>query len=191
LKGNWQRPRWEVFEALAFHGREDKVSLQINSVVNRRINWSIGSGGRRIGITNVPNGYTSILLATQFFFYCVNTNPSIAFNYTIDAEYVKQIKTKIGVSGQPYNPVPLTSFENHTLKFYLFYTWLNNFHLSCFGGETFNRLGTKDSTYGIDMKYVKPCPKGIEFELSAYKFPSITVQGAQAIFVTGTLSARF
>ncbi len=191
LNLDWHRPCWEVFEAFAYHGREDIATFRIDATVNRYLQWSLGSGGRRVGITGVPNGYTSILFEGELFLYCTTTNPSFALNYGIDAEYVRHHAVKIGVDGLPYQPVPLTSFEDHSFRAYLFYTLRNRLYLTLFAGETFNRLGTNDSTYGIDMKYIKPCPHGLEFTLSAYKFPSITVQGAQAIYVTLSLTGRY
>jgi hypothetical protein len=240
---NWHRPCWEVFEALAFHGREDAVRMALNSTANRYISLSVGGGARRIGITGTRNGYISGLAAANVFFFVRITNPQFAFNYSLDAEYVIYEKKKKGVVAAPitptpavvvsppplaestseldptsdveslpppppplppppppplppsvisFNPVPYTSFENHSLRGFLYYRYRERWYLTLFGGGTINRLsGLSAPTYGINLKYSKPCPWGCDFELSAYRFPSTVVSGSTAYYYTGSLTARF
>ena len=185
------RPYWSVFETLAFYGREDLLKVQINSVYNRYFNWHFDLGAHRVGIKGTSNGFSSILASGEIFFNLTVGNPIIALNYGLDAEYITQQKTKIGIDGNKYNPVPYVTFENHSLRVFLYYTWRERWNLTIYGGETFNRLGLNAKTYGISLKYAKPLPCGWELELSAYRFPSTIVQGATGEYYTGILTFRF
>ncbi len=187
----WHRPYWAIFEALAFNGREDMVKLQFSTVYSRYLSLQLETGAHRVGITGTPNGFKAIMASGQLFINLLVGNPIIAFNYALDADYVTWEKVKIGVSGNKYNPVPYVSFENHTVRGYLFYKWREHWYITLFGGETFNRLGLNDRTYGVSVKYSRPLPCGWELELSAYRFPSTTVQGATSEYYTGTFTGRF
>lgn len=186
----WHRPYWAIFETLAFHGREDLFKIHVNSVYSRYFNWSLEGGMHRVGITGTPNGFTSVLASSEIFINLVVGNPIISLNYGFDAEYITQQKEKLGVNGE-FNPVPYTSFENHSVRGYLVYQWRDRWNLTVFGGETFNRLGLHARTYGISLKYAKPVPRGWEIELSAYRFPSTIVQGATGEYYTATFIYRF
>lgn len=188
---DWHRPYWAVFETLAYHGREDRILMQMNSVCNRYWNIALEGGAHRVGITGTKNGFTSILASGQVFYNIVIPNPIIAINYGLDAEYVIDQTTRIGETGNKYNPVPYTSFENHSLRGYLYYTWRERWFFTAFGGETFNRLGINDLTCGLGIKYVDPGPCGWEIEVSASRFPSTTNQGATAQYLTATFKAHF
>lgn len=197
LQGNvafiaaWHRPYWAVFETLVYRGREDLVQCEISSVYNRWINWGATIGTHRVGITGTPNGFSSVLLGGEFFYNIIVGNPTIAFNYGLDAEYITAQKVKIGLNG-PYNPVPYTSFENHSLRLYYIYQWRDWWNLTLFAGETINRLGgLHDYTLGASIRYSKPTPCAWDFELSAYRFPSTVVQGATAEYFTATVTFRF
>ncbi|MBU6382791.1 MAG: hypothetical protein KGQ49_00310 [Verrucomicrobia bacterium] len=188
ISADYHRPCWEIFEAFAYHGREDKVEFQLTSVYNRYVNWEIGGGGRRVGITHTPTGYASILAHAEVDINLIITNPILAFHYSYEAEYVEYLKTKIGVEG-PYNPVPLTSFEFHTVSAYLYFTCRENLFITIYGGETFNRLGIKSPNAGIEVKYVKPCR--FEMQMGAYQFPSQVAPGTAERFVLARVTARF
>lgn len=187
----WHRPYWAIFETLAYRGREDLIKFDVSSIYNRRINWSLEAGAHRVGITGTPNGLSSFLLSGEFFYNILVANPVIALNYGLDAEYIIHQKVKVGINGNLYNPVPYTTFENHSLRAYFIYQWRERWTLTLFGGETFNRLGTHDYTLGANIKYVKSTPCAWEFELSAYRFPSTIIQGATAEYFTATLTTRF
>ena len=188
---DWHKPCWEVFEALAYHGREDKILVEIDTTCNRYFTILLGGGSRRVGITGTPNGYISMLARGEIFFNMMITNPIIALNYGLDAEYLLYQKEKTGLEGNPYNPVPYVSFENHSFRLYLYYTWRNHWYLTLFAGETVNRLGTDAPTWGANIKYIPPRLSGVQLELSAYRFPSTTNQGATAEFFTATVTVRF
>lgn len=189
LMADWHRPYWATFESLAFFGREDIIKGRINSVFSRWLSWSVAAGFQNVGIRNVPNGFKAVQTSVEVFWNWKITNPGIALNYSLDAEYVFDRAVKIGENGAPFNPVPLTSWENHTLSIYYTYQWKTYWYLTIFAGETFNRLGNDNPTAGIALKYVCPC--FIEMELSAYRFPSTIVQGAVSKYFTGTLIWRF
>ncbi len=188
---DWHRPLWEIFEALAFHGREDRFYLQLNSVTNCYLSWTLGSGMRRVGITGTPNGYTSVLVASNVILNAAIQNPLVGVSYSVDAEYVTSITTEISSAGTPFNPVPYTSFEFHTLRANIFYIYQDRWYITVYCGETFNRLGINSPTYGAEIRYAKPIPEGFEATLSGYRFPSTTVAGASATYLTGTLTFRF
>lgn len=185
------KPYWATFEAFTHFGREDLIGLDLNGVYSRDIAWSFGVATHRVGIEGVSNGFSSVLLTGQLFWELYRLNPIISLNYGLDAEYLYSQKTLIGASGQPYNPMPYSSFENHSFRLYYVYTWRERFYLTLFGGETFNRIGINNPTYGINLKYMKPCPCGFEVELSAYSFPSTIVQGATSQYVTASFTMRF
>jgi hypothetical protein len=187
----WHRPTWEIFECLAFNGREDRFYSSIDSVYNRYINWSIGGGARRVGISGTADGFVSALANANIFLNLLIPNPIIGINYSLDAEYVKSRTSKIGIDGLPFFPVPYTSFENHTLKAYLIYIFGERWYISAYGGETFNRLGLDDKTYGASVSYIKPVPCGWEARLSFDSFPSTIVSGATAEYLTASLMYRF
>ena len=189
FSANWNRPCWEIFEALAYHGREDAVRLHLNSVVNRYFNWQAGIGGRRIGITHTPTGYASILAEAQLFWNLIITNPVISLNYGYEAEYVEYLKQKTGIDGTPFNPVPLTSFDFHSLRAYAFYIWRERWFATIYLGETFNRLGIMSLTAGIELKYQLPC--FFDIRLSADRFPSQVAPGTQEDLYTASATARF
>lgn len=187
----WHRPYWAIFEALAFNGREDMFKVQMYSLYNRYFSFQLEAGAHRVGITGTPNGFSAIMASCQVFINLRVGNPIIAFNYGFDADYVTNEKVKIGISGNKYNPVPYVSFENHSVRAYLFYIWRQRWFITLFGGETFNRLGINARTYGASVKYSKPVPCGWELELSAYRFPSTTVSGATGEYYTATITKRF
>lgn len=192
LRADWHRPYWAVFETLAHHGREDLVKLGMSSVYDRYLTFGLEGGMHRVGIAGTHNGFTSMLASAQVFLYLKLSNPMIGINYSLDAEYVKQEATKTSIDGNPYNPVPYTSFENHTLRGYIYYQWWDRWYFTAYGGETFNRLGINAPTAGSSLKYVKPCcPFGLEVELAYDRFPSTTNQGATAEYYTATVTARF
>ena len=187
----WHRPEWEIFECLAFNGREDRFYSLMDSVYNRYVSWSLGGGVRRMGITGTPNGYISALATAGIFINLVIPNPILGINYSLDAEYVLRRKSKTGADGVRFFPVPYTSFENHTIKAYLIYIFRDRWYISAYGGETFNRIGLNDSTYGAELSYKKPVPCGWEAKISYDRFPSTIVSGATAEYLTGTLIFRF
>ncbi len=187
----WHRPTWEIFEALAFNGREDRFYSLMTSVTNRYFSWSLGGGSRRIGISGTPTGLITALASAQVFVNLFIPNPIFGINYSLDAEYILFRKSKIGADGVPFFPVPYTSFENHTLRAYLIYIFRDRWYISAYGGETFNRIGLKDATCGAEIRYAKPLPCGWEAKLSYDRFPSTIVSGATAEFLTGTLTYRF
>lgn len=189
IRADYQKPYWELFETLAFHGREDRVECHLDSVYNRYINWEIGGGARRVGIKGVPDGYTSLLANAELFINVIITNPIFALNYGLDAEYVLHRKKEIGADGQPFNPVSLTSFEYHSIRGYMFYTWSDRVFFNFFAGETFNRLGINSPTFGAELKYVNPCY--FEWLLSAAQIPSATTPGFAENFFTMSVTGRF
>ena len=191
ILGCYHRPYWSIFETLVYAGREDLLKAEVASVYNRRISWQAEIGGHRVGIEGTPNGFTSVLAAGQVFYNFKIGNPTLSLNYALDAEYVTSIATKIGVNGK-YNPVPYVSFENHSLRAYLFFIWRDRWNLNIYGGGTVNRIGGLAApTYGVNLKYVKPVPCGWQLELSAYVFPSTIVQGATGEYYTATFLLNF
>ncbi|MCX6989706.1 MAG: hypothetical protein NTX49_01375 [Chlamydiae bacterium] len=191
VTADWHRPYWEVYEAYAYHGREDKALFNMNSTVNRRVTYSLGGGGRRVGIEGTPTGFTSALAQAQLFYFWSIKNPDIAFNYSFNAEYILYLNQKTGADGLPYNPVPYQSFEQHTFLIYFFYKLRHHWNFTLYGGGTFNRLGLNSPTSGASAIYRKPTPSGLEIELSVDQFPNTAAGGAIAIFYTAVLRARF
>jgi len=192
VRADWHKPYWAIFETMAYNGTEDKVAVEISSVCNRRFNLQAGGGTRRVGITGTKTGFTSILANAEFYFNISIINPIVALNYGVDAEYIVFEKEKVGISGNLYNPVPYVSFEQHSIRAYVFYNWRKNWYWTFFLGETMNRIGgLKNPTWGVALKYFKTCPLAFEFDLSAYQFPSTIVEGSIAQFFTGTLSIKF
>lgn len=187
----WHRPAWEVFEALAFNGREDRFYSLMDSVYNRYISWSLGGGIRRVGITGTPNGFTSALATVGLYINLVIPNPIFGISYNLDAEYVLNRQLKKGANGAKFFPVPYTSFENHTLHAYLIYIFRDRWYISSYVGETFNRIGLNDSTFGAAIRYAKPLPCSWEAKISYDRFPSTIISGATAEYLTGTLIFRF
>lgn len=189
---DWHRPYWDLFETLAFAGRQDRVKLSAFSNPSRYFNWTLSAGLDRIGIEKTRTALTDALLNFDAFLFLTITNPSLAFNYAIDADYVLFDKEKIAADGiTEYNPVPLVSYEFHSIRLYLFYNWRQQWFFTLYGGETFDRYSVRSPTIGIDVKYIKALPQGWEIELSADRFPSQQIVGAAAIYVTGTITYRF
>ncbi len=191
MLATWHRPYWALFETMAYQGREDLLYAGVNSEPTRYIDWEASLGTHRVGITGTSTAFTSVLANAEIFYYCTVGNPKVALNYGLDAEYVLHDITKTGVNGQPFNPVPYVSFEEHSFRAYFFYTWRKNWFFKLYGGETLNRLGLNAGTYGGSLKYVKPCPWGLDIELAFDHFPSTVVSGATALYYTGTITARF
>jgi len=187
----WHRPSWEVFEGLAYHGREDRFYMLMDSVYNRYFSWGIGGGTRRIGITGTPNGFLSRLANVNAILNFWVPNPVIGVTYNLDAEYVYSRQSKKGADGVNFYPVPYTSFENHTLRAFFTYIFREYWYFSAYAGETWNRIGLEACTYGFELKYAKPLPCGWEATISYNHFPSTIVSGATAEFLTATLIFRF
>jgi len=188
----WHRPSWEVFEGLAYHGREDRVYSIMESVYNRFFTWSLGGGARRVGITGTPNGFCSALANVGAYINLMIPNPIFGISYNLDAEYILYQKSKIGADGTSYNPVPYTSFENHTIRGFVSYIYRDRWYFSTYGGKTMNRIGMSDYTYGFELKYIKPFPcYGWEAKISYDHFPSTVVQGAVAEFLTFNIIFRY
>lgn len=187
----WHRPTWEIFECLAYNGRQDRLYAKIDSVYNRFFSWSFGGGAHRVGITGAPNGYASVLVSGQAFINMIIPNPVIGLGYSLDAEYVVARQSKINADGLPFFPVPYTSFENHTIKLYFIYIWRERLYISGYGGETYNRIGIKAPTFGGEISYIKPLPCSWEAKLAFDQFPSTIIQGATAQFLTATITVRF
>lgn len=187
---DWSKPYWGIYETLAYHGRENNIRMQLSSVYNRYLTWSFSIGTHRVGITGTPNGFSSVYTSNQVFLNCLVANPVVGMNYSLDAEYITQQKEKNGVNGE-FNPVPYTSFENHSLRAYFIYTFWDRWYLTAYGGQTYNRLGTHAATFGGELKYIKPVPCGFELTLSAYRFPSTTSQNATAEYYTGSMTFRY
>jgi len=188
-RGDFQKPYWELYETLEFHGRQDRFLASMDGIYNRTFTWQIGGGARRVGIEGVPNGYISTLANAELFLNLVIPNPTFALNYGLDAEYVLHSKTEIGINGLPFNPVPLTSFEFHSLRGYLFYTWSDRLFMTLFAGGTFNRLGINSPTGGAMIQYIKPCV--YEFLLSWARFPSTIAPASPETLFTGSITGRF
>lgn len=186
----YHRPYWAIFEALAYNGREDFARMFTSGVYNRRFYWSLDGTVHRVGITGTPNGFTSRIIDAEFFLNLFIPNPIIAFNYGINGEYISQIKTKMGVNG-PFQPVPYQTYENHSVRLYLYYTWRDRWYLTLYGGETYNRFGLHARTLGASLKYSKPYPCGWEIELSADRFPSTIIPGDTGEYFTGTIRGQF
>jgi hypothetical protein len=190
----WHKPYWSLFETQAFHGKEDRIELNGNFAPNRYFNGAVSGAFHRVGITDTKTAFYSLLTSINLFGNLRTVNPIIAINYGLDAEYVLYEKFKQATVAPfvPYNPVPYDSFENHSFRGYIFYNWKKYWYFTGFGGGTVNRIsGAASPTYGIAAKFAKPCPYGVEFELSATHFPSTVVEGAAAEYFTGTLTARF
>ncbi|MBS0623936.1 MAG: hypothetical protein JSS62_04860 [Verrucomicrobia bacterium] len=192
LEANWHRPCWEVFEAYAFQGREDAFRVEVDAVLNRYLNVAGKGGMRRVGITGVPNGYISALSSADVFWNLKLLHPQLTLNYGLDGEYIIYEKQSIGSNGEPFTPVPYQTFEYHSLRLYLYHSVRDRLFLMMYGGETINRYGGMMApTYGIDLRYVKPCPCGLEIDLSAYRFPSLIVSGATSDYYTAMITLRF
>jgi len=189
MRGDFQQPYWELYETLEFHGKQDRFFASLDSVTNRSFTWQVEGGARRVGIEGVPTGYVSTLANAELFVNLVIPNPTFALNYGLDAEYVIYSKTKIGTGGVPFNPVPLSSFEFHSLRGYFFYTWSDRLFLTLFAGGTFNRLGTNSPTGGATIQYIKPCV--YELLLSWVRFPSTIAPGQPETLFTGSITGRF
>lgn len=187
----WHRPSWEVFEGLAYHGREDRFYSIIDSTYNRYFAWSLGGGVRRIGITGTPNGFSSALANAGMSLSFMIVNPIIGISYNLDAEYILSHYSKIGADGTSFYPVPYTSFENHTLRAFGSYIFRDRWYFSAYAGETMNRIGLNDFTCGAELRYQKPMPCGWEAKISYNRFPSTIVSGATAEFLTATLLFRY
>lgn len=187
----WHRPLWEVFEALAFYGREDRFYSHIEGTYSRHLSWSVGGGARRVGIMGTPTGYTSALANVGIYLSLFIPNPIIGINYNLDAEYVLFEKRKRSANGTVFFPVPYTSFENHTLSAFISYIYRDRWYFSGFAGETFNPRGRNDKTFGAELRYIDNLPYAWEASLSYNYFPSTIVSGATAEFLTGTLILRF
>jgi hypothetical protein len=190
LMADWHRPYWELFEAIASFGREDRLKFRVTSVENRWINWDFEGGAHRVGIRGVPNGFTSLLVTGNFFLNLFFPNPVISLNYSLDAEYVTHLKEEDGIEG-PFNPVPLSSREFHTLRFDFIYQWRRYWNFSAFGGITKNRLGTSAATAGVNVQYVKPVPCGLEFNFGIFRYPSATTENADVDFISTSLTFRY
>lgn len=187
----WHHPTWEIFEALAYNGREDRFYALVDGVCNRYMTWSLGGGMRRVGISGTPNGFVSALANSSVYLNFFIPNPIIGLYYTIDAEYVVSRQSKRGSDGVKFFPVPYTSFEEHTFCAFLNYTYQERLYISGYAGRTFNRIGLAANTYGIEVKYIKPVPCGWEAKISFTLFPSTIVTGATEELLTATLLMRF
>ncbi|MDE3056035.1 MAG: hypothetical protein KGI80_05035 [Verrucomicrobiota bacterium] len=186
---DWNRPCWEIFNALAYHGRETKARFQLNSVTNRYFNWHIGGGGRAVGITGTPVGYASILANAELNWNVIAKNPGITLTYSLESEYVEYVKTKIGATGIHFEPCALTSFEFHTPGVWFSWSWWDRCSLRIFAGETFNRLGIDSPNAAVEFKYRNPCY--FDIQLGAYQFPSQVVPGTEMRYFVATVSGRF
>jgi hypothetical protein len=190
LFADWHKPYWEIFETIASFGREDRLKFRVTSVYNRWIDWNFEGGIHRVGIRHVPNGFYSLLASGDVFLHWLIPNPIFSLNYDFNAEYVQHETVRHGVNG-PFTPVPLKSYEFHTLRPYFYYLWRKYWSFNAFAGETFNRLGTHAATWGISIDYFKPCPRSVEFEIGYFHYPSATVENANVDYVSARLAFRY
>ncbi len=191
LTADWHKPYWDIYEAFAHFGREDKLKVDFSAVFSRFFNYYINAGVHRVGIDQVTNGFSSVLLSSSaFWHFYVNAFTDIELQYAFDAEYVYSGTRKIGIDGQPFSPISLSSYEFHTVK-------CNYVHICRYWelragvGYTINRLGTGGLNAELGLFYRKPCPCGWELALLASQFPSTTQPGTTQQNLSISVTKRF
>lgn len=188
---DYNKPYWELFETFQFFGRSDTAQFEITSVYDRFIDWNVGGGGQRLGISGVPTALAALFATADFNYHLRVGNPIFTLNYGYDAYYVQYEKEKIDPDGDRFVRVPLNSYEFHFFRAYLEFEYCRYWIFTGFGGWSCNRLGANDWTAGLSLIYRKYCPNPWQVELSALRFPSTNFVGQHTNFLTLSVQIRF
>jgi hypothetical protein len=186
---DWNKPYWEILECLVHQGTQDRVGAGGHYFYNSRLDGFIDVGFRDYGEKRARHAVHTVIAKAFANCYLTLTDPYFIFNYSLDAEYVFFIKEKFNLFGELYQPVPLDTRENHTIRLMVRTIWHKYWTAGGYFGETFNRFGTRDWTAGIYCNYVYPC--GLEINFSMEHYPSTTIAGASVNDIKAGFKWRF
>lgn len=186
---DWNRPYWEINECLVHQGFISCGGTGAQYFYNARLDGALDVSLHQYGDNVARYATSTICVSGNTNWHLTLKEPFISLNYILDAEYVFAIEERVNPLGDLYQPVPLSSRENHTLRLEMHTTWRKWWTFGLFFGETFNRLGTHNPTAGISCHYFYPC--GLEIDLSAERYPSTTVGGSQVNDLKGVVKWRF
>lgn len=186
---DWHRPFWEIMETLVHFGSENRIGIGGRYVYNARLDGLIDIGLRDYGIKDNRRATRTIKIGGSANLFLTLKNPLISLNYILDAEYVYHEDEKRNPFGAIFQPVPLDSRENHTIRLVIRNIWRRWWAWGAFVGETFNRLGTHDLTMGVNFHYYFPC--GLEFDFLMERYPSTTNLGKRVDDIKAGVKWRY
>ena len=110
---------------IIYGGTVDQVFIDGNYNITNNLLWLYNTGVAQYSIHNYENADESINLFTSLSYNLnsaidairfLNTYGQYFISYSVNAQYMVKVENAIGSNGNQYNPIPLFTYEIHTLE---------------------------------------------------------------------------
>lgn len=190
VSGVWHQAYWELVEGIVDDAVQDRIAVRHQRQLSRR--WSAEGevGLNRFGIAGIDTAATSAEAALAIRYLVPWEAADLTVGYSYDGKYVGARATRIDQNGNPFNPLPLTDTEFHSLDASIGQSLGGDWRYNAFMSLTVDRFGGFGPSLGGEL--VWDAGQATQFGLRA-GHSRVSGRGDDAVFTTvgGHLLVRF
>lgn len=190
LSGTWHKAYWELVEGIVDDAVQDRLAVRHERQINR--NWSAEGelGLNRFGIADIDTAATTFDAAFAIRYLVPWEAADLSVGYSFDGKYVGAQETRLDANGNPFEPLPLTDTEFHSLNVSLGQGLGADWRYSAFVSLTADRFGGVGPSLGGEL--VWDPNEDMQLGLRA-GHSRVSGRGDDAVFTTvgGHLLVRF
>lgn len=161
IQGNINKPDWDYPIMVIEHGTRDNIRLERRQIITPRFQATLGGGYNRYNLEDESNAGSAAAwdLNLTYTFPVAGSGPVgneliLAPGYNVAAEYFTHEKRETDITGTfLFKPLPISSYEVHTLSLTASKNFSSSFHGDVFGGYSVDRLGGNGPLFGAVLQY--------------------------------------
>ncbi len=150
---------------IVYGGTTDQAYLDGGYNITNNLLWLYNVGAAQYSIHGFNNAASSVNAFTSFSYYLnggidalrfLNTYGQYFITYSYNAQYMLNVDSATGTTGNTYNPIPLFTYEIQTLQF----SWQDLFYHQrlqpmLYVGVSYNRYGANiGAIFGGELTYI-------------------------------------